>query len=115
MTVQDDDPTRTINGGLMQLGRELPETMQAFGRLHRSAMADGALPASVKELLALAISITEGCSGCIGYHTERATKAGATRGQLLEAVGVAVAMGGGPAAVHGIEALEHIDRRLPAG
>jgi AhpD family alkylhydroperoxidase len=98
-----------VSRDLAELGRQLPGTMKAFGGLHHAAMTDGALSGATKELIALAVSITEGCSGCIAFHADRAAKGGATREQLLESIGVAVLMGGGPAAVHGAEALQHVD------
>ncbi len=82
---------------------------QGFADLHRAAVADGALSAAVKELMALAISVATGCDGCIGYHTQGAVRAGATREQAAEAIGVALLMTGGPASTHGPHALEAFD------
>lgn len=103
-----------VTRGIAKLGRELPDTMKAFGGLHHVAMAEGALSAATKELIALAVSVAEGCSGCIAHHADNAVKRGATREQLLETIGVAVLMGGGPASVYGAEALEHVDELAPA-
>jgi AhpD family alkylhydroperoxidase len=77
-----------------------PETARAFGALHMGLMKEGALPARDKELIALAIGVSKGCTECIYLHTEGAKKAGATKEQVMEAVGVAVMMQGGPAFVH---------------
>lgn len=93
--------------GLMKaLADNLPEPMLDFADLHRDALADGVLSTKVKELIALGIAITVRCDGCIAYHIHDALCAGATRDEILEAIGVAVLMGGGPAAVYGAEALE---------
>ena len=89
-----------------QLAREAPGPMSGFARLHASAVTDGALPPKVKELMALAIAIAIHCDGCIAYHVHDALYAGATREEIVETIGVAVMMGGGPAAVYGAEALE---------
>jgi AhpD family alkylhydroperoxidase len=99
---------------LGQLGRELPGPMGGFARLHRKAMDDGALPGKVKELMALAISIVVHCDGCIAYHTHDAVKAGATRAELLETVGVGVLMAGGPGSIYAAHALDAIEQFLPA-
>ena len=56
--------------------------------------------------MALAIAIAIRCEGCIAYHVHDAIAAGATREEIAETIGVAVMMGGGPAAVYGAEALE---------
>ena len=105
-----------LEQGLGQLGRELPGPMSGFARLHRKATADGALTSSVKEMMALAISIVVGCDGCIAYHVHDAIEAGASREELLEAIGVAILMGGGPGSIYAIHALEAVDQftLLPA-
>jgi AhpD family alkylhydroperoxidase len=75
-------------------------------------MADGALTTSAKELIAVAISICDRCEPCIGYHLERALAAGASAEEAREAIGVAIMMGGGPAAVYAAKAGAILDERL---
>ncbi len=89
--------------------------MTGFARLHRKAVEDGALSRKVKEMMALAISIVVGCEGCIAYHVHDAVEAGATRPELLEAVGVGLLMGGGPGSIYAAHALEAIEQFLPEG
>jgi AhpD family alkylhydroperoxidase len=98
---------------LTQLGRELPGPMTGFARLHKKAVEDGALSAKTKELMALAIGIAVRCEGCIAYHVHDAVAAGATRQELLETIGVALMMGGGPAAMYAAHALDAIDQFMP--
>lgn len=98
---------------LTDLGRELSAPMGGFARLHRKAMDDGVLPARVKEMMALAVSIAIGCDGCIAYHTHDAVKAGATRPELIETIGVGVLMGGGPGSIYAVHALDAVDQFLP--
>ena len=88
------------------LRKAIPDTWKGFATLHHSAVADGALPAKVKELMALAIAVVEGCEGCIAYHASGAARQGATEEEVAEALGVAVLMRGGPASVYGPIALE---------
>lgn len=98
---------------MAQLGRELPGPMSGFARLHKKAVEDGALSARVKEMMALAISIVVGCEGCIAYHVHDALQAGATRQELLETIGVALLMGGGPGSIYAAHALDAIEQLLP--
>jgi AhpD family alkylhydroperoxidase len=93
-----------------RLGRELPGTVNALGQLHTQAMADGALDAKTKELIALGIAISVRCEGCIAYHVYNCLEAGAARPEILETIGVAIAMGGGPSAVYGCEALQALEQ-----
>lgn len=99
-----------LRQGFRQLHRALPGAMTGFGSLHSSAMADGALSAATKELIALAVGITSNCDGCIAFHVHDALRAGATRTEIEETIGVAVLMGGGPAAVYGSDALAALDQ-----
>jgi AhpD family alkylhydroperoxidase len=103
-----------LEESLSQLGKEIPGPMTGFARLHRKGMEDGALSGKVKELMALAISIVVGCEGCIAYHVHDAIQSGATRGELLETVGVGLFMGGGPGSIYAAHALDAIDQMLPA-
>lgn len=63
----------------------LDDTWQRLKRV----MAPGALDARTKEMLAVAVSATNGCSYCINSHTAAANKLGMTPqmyGELLEVV-----------------------------
>lgn len=99
---------------LGQLGRELPGPMSGFARLHKKAVEQGVLSSKTKELMALAISIAVGCGGCIAYHVHDSVKAGATRSEMIETIGVAILMGGGPASMYAVHAMDAIDQFLPA-
>jgi AhpD family alkylhydroperoxidase len=97
---------------LPALGVEAPGVMTAFGHLHKESTAGGALRTKHKELiaLALAIAITSRCDGCVAYHVHDALRAGAERAEIIEALGVAIMMGGGPALVYACEALEALEQ-----
>jgi len=87
----------------------IPRTLAGFGKLHASAMAAGVLDSKTKELIALSIGISVSCNGCVSYHVHDALKAGATEEEILETIGVAIMMGGGPAMVYGCEAMQAMD------
>lgn len=88
------------------LRRRVPEVYRGFGELHSAAFADGALDVRTKELIALAIAVVEGCDGCIASHAQAAARAGATRQEAAEAIGVTFLMHGGPATIHGPRAYD---------
>lgn len=104
---------RYLEERITDLGRVLPGPMSGFARLHKKAVEEGALSAKVKEMMALAISIVVGCEGCIAYHVHDAVQAGATRQELLETIGVALMMGGGPGSIYAAHALDAIEQFLP--
>ncbi len=82
----------------------IPEVYKGFGELSRAAFADGALDRKSKELIALAIGVVEGCDGCVASHGQAAARAGATRQEAAEAIGVTFLMHGGAATIHGARA-----------
>jgi AhpD family alkylhydroperoxidase len=84
-----------------ELRREIPDVYAGFGALHGAAVAPGALSTKAKELIALAIAVVEACDGCIASHAQSAARAGATRSEVAEAIGVAFLMKGGPATIYG--------------
>jgi AhpD family alkylhydroperoxidase len=84
-----------------ELRRVIPDAWSGFTGLHDGALSDGALPARVKELMALAISVVKHCDGCIAHHAKAAARLGATPDEVGEALGVALLMDGGPATVYG--------------
>jgi len=89
-----------------ELRRAIPDVYKGFAELHHAAFADGAIDAKTKELMALAISVVEGCDGCIASHAQAAARAGAGRQEAAEAIGVAFLMKGGPASIYGPRAYD---------
>lgn len=98
-----------------KLSRELRGTMTGFTQLRVAATTEGALDLKTKSLVALAIGVTAHCDGCIAYHIYDALRAGASREEIMEAVGVAIFMGGGPAMVYGCEVLAALDQFEASG
>lgn len=88
------------------LRKAVPDVYAGFGALHKAAFAEGALDTRTKELIALSIGVVEGCDGCIASHAQAAARAGATRQEAAEAIGVTFLMHGGPATIHGTRAYE---------
>jgi len=69
-----------------------PETLKRTWESIKQVMAPGALDARTKEMLYLAVSVTNGCEYCTASHTAAARKAGmddAMLGELLAIVGMA--------------------------
>jgi AhpD family alkylhydroperoxidase len=98
-----------INECLTPFRKSQSEAMQGFGQLARASMAEGTISAKNKELIALAIGITQHCSGCIGFHVKALRKLGCTREALEEMLTICVYMGGGPALMYSAEALKAWD------
>ena len=89
-----------------QLRQAIPGVFKAYADMHHAVITDGALPAKMKEIIALAIAVTRECDGCIASHARGAVRHGATAEEVAEAMGVTILMNGGPATVYGPRALE---------
>lgn len=89
-----------------QLRQAVPDVYKGFGELHKAAFAAGALDTRTKELIAVAIGVVEGCDGCIASHAQAAARAGATKQEAAEAIGVTFLMKGGPATIYGPRAYD---------
>jgi AhpD family alkylhydroperoxidase len=87
-----------------ELRRAIPDVYKGFGEMSKAALAPGAVDGGLKELIALAIGVVQGCDGCIASHARSAVKAGATKDQAAEVLGVAILMNGGPATIYAARA-----------
>jgi AhpD family alkylhydroperoxidase len=92
------EPARRLRGAVA-------DVIESYATMQRAVMTDGALPAKVKELIALAIGASKQCDGCIAAHALGAARQGATEAEVAEAMGVVVLMNGGPGTVWGARAL----------
>jgi len=104
------DHGKAVQEPLAPLARNLrqaiPDVYAGFKDLHAGAMAEGALPTKVKELIALTLSVSAHCDGCIAAHARGAVRADATKEEAAEAIGVTFLMQGGPATVYGPRAYD---------
>lgn len=105
--------TTDISLALEKLRSEVPDTMKGFSAMAKGAMAAGAISALDKELIAMGIGVAARCDGCVGFHVKALIRLGVTREQLMECLGVAVYMGGGPSLMYAAEAVRAYEEFLP--
>lgn len=65
-----------------------PPTLRRTWASIKEIMAPGALDARTKEMIYLAVSVTNGCDYCTASHTAAARKAGMTDAMLAELMAV---------------------------
>ncbi len=74
-----------VDADIARKRRELaPRQMEAFRAFSAACFAEGALPARMKQLIAVAVAHTTQCPYCIRGHTEAALKAGASEAEIME-------------------------------
>lgn len=71
----------------------------SFLEMEKKTYAEGSISTKHKQLIALGISIYANCESCMECHIKDALNVGATKEEIIETVGVAIEMGGGPATV----------------
>jgi AhpD family alkylhydroperoxidase len=92
------------------LGTLVPEAMKAYTALATSGEKSKHLDAKTREMIALAVAVTTRCDGCIASHVEAVIKHGATKEELAEALGVAIALNAGAALVYSARTLDAFDQ-----
>jgi AhpD family alkylhydroperoxidase len=91
---------------IAQLGKVSPDIVRGYRALSDAGSRTERLGAKTRELISLAAAVTRQCDGCIVVHTDAAMKNGATREEIVEALGVAVAVNAGAALVHSARVMD---------
>lgn len=95
-------------GRVGEIATLTPDTVRGYQTLSGAARKSGRLDARTAELIALAVAVTTRCDGCIAVHAEAALKAGATREEIADALGVAVALNAGAAVVYSARVMDAV-------
>ena len=97
---------KQLAAGVKELGEITPDTVKGYMALSGAGQKKDLLGPKIRELIALAVAVTARCDGCITVHTEAAIKNGATRDEIAEALGVAVAVNAGAALVYSARVMD---------
>lgn len=99
------DLIQKTRGQSRDLAQAAPEAMKGFGSLSTAVKNSGTLGVKEKEYVALGIAVAVRCEDCIAFHVSALIKAGATRAELADVLGMCIQMGGGPAVMYAAKAL----------
>jgi len=95
-----------ITSTIGQIATVSPDIVRGYRAISDAGKKSGKLDAKTRELISLAVAVTRQCDGCITVHTDAALKAGATKEELVEALGVVVAVNAGAALVYSARTLD---------
>jgi AhpD family alkylhydroperoxidase len=84
--------------------------IKRFFALDTRAYEKGVLDVKTKEMMGLVASTVLRCNDCITYHVVRCVQEGITDGELLEALNVALIVGGSITIPHIRRAVETLDQ-----
>jgi AhpD family alkylhydroperoxidase len=94
--------------GVKEVGQLSPDTVKGYIELSSAGQKADLLGAKIRELIALAVAVTARCDGCIAVHAEAAIRHGATKEEIAEALGVAVAVNAGAALVYSARVMDAV-------
>ena len=83
--------------------------IKRFFNLDTAAYRDGALDGRTKELLGLVASAVLRCNDCVDYHLEQCAEMGFSDDEMMDALNVALVVGGSIVIPHLRHAVETID------
>lgn len=97
-----------VMGRIGELKELSPDTVGGYLTASGAGAKTGHLDEKTRQLISLAVAVTTRCDGCIAVHSAEAVKQGATKEEIAEALGVAVAMNAGAALVYSARALDAV-------
>lgn len=89
--------------------KDMPRAIRRFFAIDHEVYEDGALPKRTKELLGLVASTVLRCDDCTAYHLHQAIECGVSRDEIVEALGIALIVGGSITIPHLREAVSFLD------
>lgn len=106
MMLNWNDYQKDVGSRLGELMKLSPDTVRGYQTLSAANSKTGMLDEKTRQLISVAVAVTTRCDGCIVIHTDAALKAGASKEEIAEALGVAVAMNAGAALVYSTRVLD---------
>jgi AhpD family alkylhydroperoxidase len=105
---------KEIGGRVSELMKLSADTVRGYQTLSTANSKTSKLGEKTRQLISLAVAVTTHCDGCIVIHTDAALKAGATKEEIAEALGVAVGMNAGAALVYSTRVLDAVEAKSAA-
>jgi AhpD family alkylhydroperoxidase len=94
-----------------EIGKVSPDVIRGYRTISEAGGKTAKLDPKTRELIALAVAVTVRCDGCITTHTDAAIKHGATKEEVVEALGVAITVNAGAALVYSARTLDAFEAK----
>ncbi len=95
-----------IDAAVKEISIAKPDLVKGYNALAQASTKGPHLDAKVRELIALAVAVSLRCDGCINAHTDAAQRAGASKEEIVEALGVAMAINAGATLVYSARTID---------
>jgi len=104
----------SLMGRIGELGKLSPDSVGGYLMASGAGAKTGHLDEKTRQLISLAVAVTTRCDGCISVHSQKAVESGATKEEVAEALGVAIALNAGAALVYSARAIDAVDTSIAA-
>ncbi len=109
-TMQDWNAYReTLLARVGEFAKHSPDVLRGLNMVEGSGAKTKHLEPKIHELIALAVAVTTRCDGCISVHAKKAVELGAVKGEIAEALGVAIALNAGAALTYSARVFDAVD------
>lgn len=98
-----------LNSAVKEISAGNPNLVKGYVALRLANAKSIHIDAKTRELIALGVAVTLRCDGCINAHTDDAIKAGATKEEIIDALGVAIMVNAGAALVYSARTIDAFD------
>ena len=114
MMINWNEYHKQVIAGTGDISKISPDIVRGYRTIADAGQKTGALDAKTRELIALAVAVTVRCDGCIVVHTDAAIKHGATKEEIVEALGIGITVNAGAALVFSTRVLDAFEAKKPA-
>ena len=97
-----------LSKSIPEFAKLSPDSLKGYQALSAANSKNSLLGEKVRQLISIAVAVTTRCDGCITFHTDAAIKAGASKEEIAEALGVAMATNAVAALVYSLRARDAI-------
>jgi AhpD family alkylhydroperoxidase len=101
-----------INAAVREMAAVNRDIVKAYAGLNQANENSTRIDAKTRELIALGVAVTLRYDGCINAHTDAAIKAGATKEEVVDALGVAIMVNAGAAMVYSARTIDAFDTKI---
>jgi len=100
-----------VNAAVKEISIANPEIVKAYAGFSHANAKSTHIDAKTRELIAIAVAVTLRCDGCINAHTDAAIKAGASKEEIVDALGVAIMVNAGATLVYSARTIDAYDTK----
>jgi len=100
-----------VNAAVKEISIANPEIVKAYAGFSHANAKSTHIDAKTRELIAIAVAVTLRCDGCINAHTDAAIKAGASKEEIVDALGVAIMVNAGATMVYSARTIDAYDTK----